>query len=332
MATSQWTEELSGFASRCDWVIGSRAAFYGKIDKDSCWGDTSKLPRTIFVRTDVIPFFAAHILPCLSRPVVLVTGDSDATVPRQLDASIPWYMDARLWKGLLENPLVMHVFAENLDATSPTKVTGIPVGFNPLRFPGSDGGDHVFAKAPPVLGDLRERPLKVLHVERPHEQELQVVDGSRKSATHACQTEWREFCEYDAIGPDAFFEEIRRYPFIMCMGGSGLDPGPEAFEALLSGAIPIVRRYPGDHGYRELPVVLVDDWDAASLSPERLRAWREQLAPYFEESELRDGVLERLRLEYWWNKVEAAFAGDTNGIQRKALAVDSTSRSGHFGT
>ena len=327
MTTSQWTEEPSGFASMCDWVIGSRAAFYGAIDKNSCWGDTSKHPRTIFVRTDAIPFFATDILPCLSRPFVLVTGDSDATVPRQLDANVPWHMDVLMWNGLLEDTRVAHIFAENLDVPSPAKVTGIPAGFDPIRFPGISD-EHVMAKAPPfALENLRQRPLKVLDVRWPNDEELMV--NGRKRASHICQTEWREFCEYNAIGPETFFEEIRRYSFIMCVRGSGLDPGPEAFEALLLGAIPIVQRYPGDHGYKELPVVLVDDWDMSTLSSERLWAWREQLAPYFEEPELRAGVLERLRLEYWWDKVDAALAGDTRRIRNEALAIDTTSQSHH---
>lgn len=393
MTTTQWAEEPSGIASRCDWVFGSRASFHGKIDKDSSWGDTLQLPRTIFVRSDAVPFFVTRILPCLSRPFALVTGDSDATLPRQLDDSLPWNMDARVWADLVSNPLVLHVFAENLDAPAPPKVTGIPSGFDlTLGFSGInvmdkdkesghlevDIGTRLLEKISLPARDLRARPLKVLDVDKrslhnQHKGETQ-LDNLSEHALQVCQTDWREFCEPGALGSgsdETFSAEIlREYPFVLVHGrrredddqdGTGdrvrgkdetavgdstrhgrrdggggaigpgcvLDPGPEAFKALLSGVIPIMRSYPGDHGYRELPVVLVDDWEPASISLDKLRAWREKLAPYFDEPELRAGVLERLHMGYWWDKVEAVLSGNAEVIHGEVLAIDATSRSRH---
>ena len=66
----------------------------------------------------------------------------------------------------------------------------------------------------------------------------------------------------------------------MRVDGGGLDPSPKAFEAVLSGSIPIIQHYPGDDAYREFPVVFVDDWDVKTITGERLAVWPDKLTPF----------------------------------------------------
>jgi hypothetical protein len=96
--------------------------------------------------------------------------------------------------------------------------------------------------------------------------------------------------------------------FVLCVEGGGLDPSPKAWTALLHGAIPILRDTPVAAAYRALPVAVVPDWQAGALTPARLAAWKAALAPAFDDPARRARVLERLGLDYWWGRVEAAAA------------------------
>jgi hypothetical protein len=64
---------------------------------------------------------------------------------------------------------------------------------------------------------------------------------------------------------------LRRYAFVLCPEGGGLDPSPKAWEALLAGCVPIVRRTATTEGYSDLPVLYIDHWSPGALSLNVLR-------------------------------------------------------------
>jgi len=85
------------------------------------------------------------------------------------------------------------------------------------------------------------------------------------------------------------------------------------WSVLLAGAIPIIKKFPGDAIYRGLPVVLVNGWDAETLKDTGLlKKWRDKLAKYFENPTERAAILNALGSGYWWAKVEAALARPPN--------------------
>ena len=329
MSTPQFHLDPSGFPARCDWVIGSRQSHFKNLPSNVAWGEPSKEPRTIFVRTDLVSFFATEILPCLVHEFVLITGDHDVTLPRQVDKRYPRYIERTVWKKLLESPLLLHMFSENLDEAGGDKVSSIPLGINPAEFPNNDG-DFLVDKIPLRVPSLSDRPLLVQNIDRqrdPHQsfsvhgvETFQFIE--RKRVLERCRLDWKELCVERPLSPETFFEKLREYPFVKCVHGGGLDPSPKAFMALLSGTIPIIQHYAGDDAYRELPVVLVDDWEVETITAERLAAWRDKLAPYYEQPELRAIVLHRLTSSYWWEKVQAVLKGTPEGIRNNALAIE----------
>jgi hypothetical protein len=66
------------------------------------------------------------------------------------------------------------------------------------------------------------------------------------------------------------------------------------------GAIPIVKRSPIDHLYRDLPVAILDDWREISAS--RLQNWRDELTPRFAGKRL----AEVLSMSYWRGQLRQA--------------------------
>ena len=85
-----------------------------------------------------------------------------------------------------------------------------------------------------------------------------------------------------------------------------MDPSPKAWLSLLHGAIPIIRETPVAAAYRDLPVVVVPAWAPENLSLALLAAWKAELSADFDIVIRRDAVVQRLTLDYWWARVEAA--------------------------
>jgi hypothetical protein len=297
----------SGFASRCDWVVGSRPGHWRQIPDNSFWGDVEKMPRTIFVQVEQAQRFNDNILPCLdsSARIALITGDHDATLPQQVDKRYAPYLHRDAWNSWLRDDRIMHMFIEHLDEeTQNPKVTPIPLGLNPLEFPGNNVDYHDPQNISAPAFDLLERPLRAWRTDRCRSGDGQWQE--RALVRSLCVTAWARFCEsaLKEIPMDQFFKTTSTYPFLLCVHGGGLDPNPKAWEALMAGTIPIIRRFPGDEIYCGLPVVRVLEWNNNTLDGERMESWRRQLAPHFLEKDKRKIVVEQLMAEHWWSKVE----------------------------
>ena len=184
--------------------------------------------------------------------------------------------------------------------------------------------DRTLSKDPWVAGSGREqkKTKKTTSIHSPLTSCSSSVGPLTPLATPRCRLNWKEFCIQRVLPKETFFERIREFPFIKCVHGGGLDPSPKAFEALLSGTIPIIQHYAGDDAYRELPVVFVDDWEIETITAERLATWRDKLTPYFEQRELRADVLHRLTSAYWWGKVESVLHRRPQGVRNSALAIE----------
>ena len=87
---------------------------------------------------------------------------------------------------------------------------------------------------------------------------------------------------------------------MLCPHGGGVDPSPKAFEALAVGTIPIVQRSDVYDAYKYLPIAWVDDFSEESISEAKLRAWRDELAPRFDNPEEAKRLAEQLTMRYWW--------------------------------
>ncbi|CAK0819409.1 unnamed protein product [Prorocentrum cordatum] len=115
---------------------------------------------------------------------------------------------------------------------------------------------------------------------------------------------WSAFTDFRAWVPDQNGTWSARWwqnhSFVLCAHGGGLDPSPRAVQAIAAGAIPIIQHSPLDAAYSLLPVVFVDSWTAEALTVEKLRRWKEELLPYYDDPRLRIEVIKRLTMDYWW--------------------------------
>jgi hypothetical protein len=261
-------------------------------------GNTKKQPKLIFVKADISflnTFYNKH-LPLIdsSTRYTLITGDSDATIPRQIDRRFAKHDETmiKMLKSIHDDPRLIGWHAQNLDAAWP-KQSPIPLGF------WEEGGTDLYRKVlqgSPRVG-IREKQLKAFlaHRLRPRPQWLK-----RHVATQKALNEWKDHVDYFVeVPPSDFFLKISRYSFVMCVGGGGLDPSPKAWTAMLAGAIPIIEVNKTTEAYRDLPVIFVESWETPNLNSEDMHQWREELAPYFEQADLRMRVLQQLSMGYW---------------------------------
>jgi hypothetical protein len=290
---------IPSIAHWADWSL-TRHGFFGNL-RDQ--------PGLLFVKAvpECLELFLERYLPRLEATTrfVLVTGDADTTLPRQVDRRFPDHLACGLQQrllSLLDDPRLLHWYAENLD-TPLEGVTPVPVGC--INSDGHVIFRQVLAEDRPIA--IRERPLKAFcaHYIREGPQW-----ENRRNVMRLATSDWRAFVDWhEQIPYNDFFPTLKAYPFVICAGGGGLDPSPKAFTALLAGAIPIIERNPTTLAYGDLPVAYVDHWDSHSLSPARLEAWREELHPQFEDPAQRHAVLEKMSMAHWLRRIRAHHPG-----------------------
>jgi hypothetical protein len=268
-------------------------------------GDLRRQPNIIYVKAvpECLDLFLRHYLPLIeaSSRFVLITGDADTTLPQQVDRRFPDYISSGLHQRLLtlvDDPRLLHWYAENLDIPL-DGVTPIPLGC--INGDGHHHYQQTLGEMAPI--DLRNRPLKAFCAHY-------VREGSqwdtRKQVTRQAKGPWSHFVDYREQIPYAeFFPTLKTYPFVLCVGGGGLDPSPKAFTALLAGAIPIIERNHTTTAYADLPVAYVDNWDTGSLDPARLQGWLDQWHPDFEDPARRRRVLETMSMASWLRRIRA---------------------------
>ena len=294
--------KVTGVASRCDWVVlTDRNEPTVELRRQR----NTATPRHIFLSMRApflaINYFASEVLPQLTSPFVLVSGSEDVTLPGQTDKRWRTFNDdeSGAIKRILDHKMLRRWFTENLVDNSDSRFAPLPTG---LVFEDGDASHQIAVGTPPSLFD---RPLRILCGHR-------VRDGAqwllRKKVTAIAENEWAQWCTVtDGELPiDKYLRLMMSHAFVLCVEGGGVDPSPKAWQAILYGAIPIIRRGAHSSAYQELPVAFVDDWTPDAITRKRLEGWRRDLAPAHAGPENRLDTLRRLGLDYWWDKVERA--------------------------
>jgi len=290
----------------CDWIIA-----YRRI-----WGNLFAHPSTIFLEGTLLPVFVDRILPALTAPFVLVTGESDRTQPRQLDTRYPSpLLSPRQWETLTSHPLLLRWFASELD-TAHKNVSPLPVGVNPKDCAREIPDSHLwyFAGVPSVSLGLRKPIVLCAHrIYLRWEKQFRL----RSQVSGLCEGPWKEFCVHKKnIPKEAFVDTLSSYSFLLCPHGGGIDPS-KAFESVLAGTIPIIEDTPLAPAFEPLGVVVLPNIsDPRALTADKLAEWRARLEPVYAD---RARQLNYLTTAYWWNRIIAYLPEGKRQVSRQAL-------------
>ncbi len=203
--------------------------------------------------------FIQHVLPNMSHEFDLITTDGDTSVP----GGVPHA------GTLLESPLLKRWFTQNYDGTSHPKLHPIPIGldmhsFRPGLWSSTDWDENLLQMKyirekgrghqtyavwiPPMStsttgeggtgGGERERARKIA-------KECGAIENPDSSLTYMLV--------------DELWESYAQYRFGLSPPGHGMDCH-RTWEMLFFGMIPIIKTSALDAVYKDLPVLIVQDW------------------------------------------------------------------------
>jgi len=261
----------------------------------------------IWVRVSWLRSFIHQILPLINARFILVTGDSDSSMPAELGAEA---------KMLLQSPKIIHWYTQNYDGTLVSeKISPVPIGI-----------DYHLLTERPIWGENitspeeQEKTLKSIAARLvPRENRIQQVYVDFAWQTSFDFRHYRRFhpmvgtkfwetrraitrkvrklpCVFLQNGPLPRTEVWRQrgqYAFVLSPHGTGLDCH-RTWEALALGHIVLVPSSSIDPLYAGLPVVPLRSWD--EITPENLQKW---LAQFHGNS----GIHEKLKSSYWISKM-----------------------------
>jgi hypothetical protein len=280
-------ESLTGIAKRCDLFINGYQILrvnYHKLDT---------IFLTAYTAYDGIRVFADDILPRLKYPFILIIASEDCTFPTGIGELRwnPYYENQDLIKRIVESPLLIHIFVENLDI-SHYKMTPIPLG---ILETGISIDDIKFKDS-----EFSERPNLCIIRNRLRDGLDQWADRAR--ADELSKTVWSDFmtCIEEELSHDDFMNELKKAKFCLIIHGGGYDPCPKFFECILYGVIPIIQHSPLDEAFCRYPIVFIDELTKDALSKDFLEEKYEELKEYYQ-GENRKNFRQLLTIDYWWD-------------------------------
>lgn len=250
----------------------------------------------VWVRLSWIKSFVTQVLPKMTKKFVLVTADSDVSVPTPMMAEA---------LEILENPNTLHWFAQNCDGPGfMGRMSPLPIGIDfhtlsekPLWGEGiasPQEQEKVLLSVRKEFRPASERIPKVYidfawqpaHLYRP---------GKRQQILAKLLTNPNVVFQSKPLPRKQLWRKWGEYAFVLSPHGIGLDCH-RTWEALACGNVVLVPSSPLDSLYEGLPVVLIKDW--STITAQNLNTWLE----HYSRCELKK---EKLTSKYWVEKMRA---------------------------
>lgn len=236
----------------------------------------------VFVRIDVLGRFFDTYHPQIGAPYILLTFNEDQSIPRE-------------FSSYLDDEKIIAWFADHTDRRHP-KLHSVPIGF-PNYF-WAHGKTEIINRCIQNVPSWENRDGFKIYV---------------NFRIHTCPRErteaWLYFKEksFSVVATDRSFgdylNDIKRCKFVVSPPGNALDCH-RSWEALIMGAIPIMKHSPIDHLFDDLPVIFVDNWEIITedFLKEQYQKLKEQTFNY-----------KKLYADYWLDQIYK--------IQREFLAT-----------
>jgi hypothetical protein len=237
-----------------------------------------------------------EIIGQIGYKFILVTGDSDITVPNDI-------FSADEFKDFIENDKIIHWFSQNC-IEEHSKLSKIPIG---LDYHTLGRYDHEWGSK--MTGVEQEKELLSLKVDMKPFWERKLICYSnfhfhlsgkycddRRIAIQEISKELIFFEDKKIKRIDSWKNQLE-YAFVISPHGNGLDCH-RTWEALCLGCIPIVKKSKIDSLYDDLPVLIVDNWKdiKVELLEKIINGWKDKKFNY-----------DKLSLKYWINKINIIY-------------------------
>ena len=278
-----------GIQKSCDIIVNNLHALY-TIDYTTIKNNT-----IIYVKPDFFLLFKEIVKNQLKNKVILVSGDSDYTIPTD------FFTSQRDFLEFIENKSIIHWFSQNCIIDHP-KITKLPIGLDYHTMTTSnhlDWGDVLTSI------DQEKELIEIKEIGLPFYERIPRCYSNFHFFTKtrygsdridAMTNIPKELIYYEPKKlkrKESWLNQLK-YAFVVCPHGNGLDTH-RLYEALCLGCIPIVKTSDLDKLYEGLPVLIVKKWSDITelLLTERLLWFKNQEFQY-----------NKLTLEYWVNLIK----------------------------
>jgi len=277
--------------------------FHSLNPKSSCNNDTRYLfemlsrmfdGMSVYVCSDLLLFFVINILPKIKHNFVLVTGDSDLNVPKEI-------LSENHFNLLINSTYLLKWFAQNTQIQNCDKIVQLPIGLdyhtisnNPKHQWKLPNENHLPKFQEKILQEIKNSSNPFF--ERINRIYVNFSTGNdrfkdRANSLKSIPTNLMVF--YQTFTPRTInWNNIIKYTFVLSPFGNGMDCH-RTWETLCLGSIPIIKAPNFKALFEDLPVLIVNNWSEVTedLLNTTIMNFKSKIFNY-----------EKLNLEYWKNK------------------------------
>jgi hypothetical protein len=247
----------------------------------------------IYICSSAIPHFINNRLNLINKRFILVSGDCDEDIPFDI------FPNHNEFLNFINNEKIIHWFCQNWKGIH-NKVSVMPIG---LDYHTMATRDTFWGPITPPV-EQESILLEIKQNSKPFwERNIKCYSNfhffmttkygyDRQNAFNDIQKEL-VYYEPERIERKKSWEIQTDYAFVVSPHGNGLDCH-RTWEALALGCIPIVKKSPIDKLYKDLPVLIVNDWKEVSngLLEKTVEKFKKMKFNY-----------DRLTLKYWLDKI-----------------------------
>ena len=290
----------------CSRGLLKSCTFHSSTPKSSCNTDYSYLNNmiisnalhdgnSIYVCSDLIPYFVNIILPKINKHFVLVTGDSDLTVPKE--AITPTQTNR-----LINNPFLCKWFAQNTQMYMCDKIVQMPIGLdyhtistNPSHNWRTTGEGHLPRYQEQILLQIRQQMIPFQERINKIYINFSLENDRFKQRESALQQipEKLLIKNLNFVKRTQNWKNMTEYAFVLSPFGVGMDCH-RTWEALCLGCIPILKAPNFKKMFENLPVLIVNEWTDIT---------QELLDKTIQEFQSQKFNYEKLTLQYWTSQI-----------------------------
>jgi hypothetical protein len=264
-------------------VVSSKGLRKSCIDYKTCHLSTLRQNDLLYVASDFIYEFSKR-LPEISVSFVLVTGDSDYTIPFDL------FPNQDTFHTFIENKKILKWFVQNCVYVH-EKIILMPIGLD----------YHTFHEPPleqeKTLLECSVVKSQILKIYSNCHFAMNTRYGKERRDAIQCIPSDLLVLEPSYLPRKQSWLNQKKYMFCLSPHGNGLDCH-RTWEAIALGTIPIVKSSPLDSMYEHLPVLIVKEWKdvTETLLQNTVHQFESQIFQF-----------EKIKLRYWLDRMRNPF-------------------------
>lgn len=238
---------------------------------------------------NVVSDFFTKNIGKFQHPIILVTVESDVINTKQEYLNHPKLKSWYTWNKTTDHP----------------KLFCIPIGLNMDRQ--MNGILEIMNKKKIEYFEEREKLLLVNFGKSSHHSRGKILELAKEKWSsfsdsieyYPNESEYYKKSFVDGrikiqVGNRQIYQEMKKFKFVLSPRGAGEDCH-RTWEALYLGCIPVVLSSSINEIYQDLPVLVLDSWDQIS---------KEFLEEKWEEMKIKTYDYDRLKLDFWVNRIK----------------------------